>query len=122
MKIPFAGSTCPYCHQNKAKDQMYTTLALGLGLVLGYAGHTVLGGWGAVGGVFVGCALAFVVSGRSWSSPPVQSEGQEPLAPHAGSASAEERLLQLKEMRDKGLIDEDEYAERKKSLLDGMLR
>ncbi len=115
--IPFNGKVCPYCQRDKSKDQQYTVWAFILGLGLGYLGYKVFGVWGAIVGFVVGCVIAFVASSAGSSKPPdvrVTKERQTEIT----DTSSEVRLKKLRDLQQKGLIDDDEYTARKKAILD----
>lgn len=117
--IPFNGSVCPYCQRDKSKDQAYTVWAFILGLGLGWLGYKLFDVWGAIGGFVVGCVAAYAMSGAGKTKPPeVQVLEKTSLA--QSHTSSEIRLSKLKDLRDKGLIDDAEYQTRRKAILDDL--
>jgi glutaredoxin len=117
--IPFNGQVCPYCQRDKSKDQQYTVWAFILGLGLGYLGYKLFGGWGAIIGFVIGCVIAFVISGAGKSKlPDVNVVTEKIQADSTSQSQSEDRLKKLSDLRRKGLIDESEYATKRKAILD----
>lgn len=121
--VPFGGQVCPYCQRDKSMDQQYTVVALIVGVGLGFVGYKIIGFWGAIIGFIAGCAIAYLSSGAGKSKPPEVSIAR--AAPPAPSAlpsaietTSEQRLKKLNDLRQKELIDDSEYAERRKAILD----
>lgn len=115
--IPFGGQVCPYCQRDKTKDQQYTVLAFILGGGLGYLGYLIFGFWGAIIGFIVGCVIAIQISGAGSTKPPeVRITNANP--PESIETSSEVRLRKLNDLRQKGLIDDGEFAARRKAILD----
>lgn len=117
--IPFAGDVCPYCQRDKSNDQNYSALAFVFGLGLAFLGGYVFSVWGAIGGFFIGCVIAAVITGARKSKPPEIHVTNDVTTKLKGESSSE-RLLKLKRLFDGGLIDVDEYKRKKKEILDGL--
>ena len=83
-----------------------------------------------VGGNYVAMDVAgsdvrsLTLSGRAFACPPggaaPAAPAATPAAPAPAVASPEERLRKLQELRDKGLITEQEYATRRKEILQSL--
>jgi uncharacterized membrane protein len=116
--IPFVGSVCPYCQRDKTKDQQEFVLAMILGLVLGYLGLKFFGFWGAIGGFFGGILIAAIMRGTKTLAPEVRIT--KPQGPVSSKATDEARLRKIKELFDKGLIDEAEYQRKKNDVLNDL--
>jgi glutaredoxin len=118
--IPFNGSVCPYCQRDKSKDKAYTVWAFILGLGLGWLGYKLFGVWGAIGGFVAGCIAAYAMSGAGTSKLPEVRvlEDKGPAQTAQAQTSSEVRLNKLKDLLDKGLIDDAEYKARRKAIID----
>lgn len=118
--IPFAGQVCPHCQRDKSGDQQQQALiAIGvvIGGVIGLAVNDMFGVFigGVIGGI-VGLVLA--MSNAAKTKPPeVRIQESQISLPAAKKLSPEERLTELKTLREKGLLTEDEFSEKKKEIL-----
>ncbi|WON84437.1 MULTISPECIES: SHOCT domain-containing protein [Chromobacterium] len=86
------------------------------GLAGGFVGYIIFGFWGAVGGALVGCILAAATTLKGGSAPPVVSIAP-PTGAQQGSDALGSKLAQLKQIHEQGLITDEEYAEKKQSIL-----
>lgn len=113
--IPFGGNVCPYCQRDKSQDQGYTVLAFILGIIGGAIGYFIFGFWGALGGFFLGCIVAAAMTLNGQTKPP---EVQVVTAPPAqGDSTVAEKLAQLKQLHEQGLLTDDEFTSKKSDIL-----
>ncbi|MGE0823993.1 MAG: SHOCT domain-containing protein [Candidatus Binatia bacterium] len=119
-EIPFAGQVCPHCHRDQSQKRQQVIRAVSVALCLGFVGSLLFGAWGGILGFAFGYAAPFLARG---TTPPGIAEVKETLMPKSSETpkstetSIEVRLRKLNDLRQKGLIDEGEYVERKKAIL-----
>ncbi len=106
---PFVGDVCPYCQRKKSKDQTYVVFAMILGPIFAFLGYKVFDFGGAVGGFILGGVIAYIASGTGHTKPPEVATKND--------ISDEQRLIKLKELHDKGLINESEYNNKRHEIL-----
>lgn len=113
--VPFGGKVCPYCQRDKSQDQDYTVLAFILGIIGGVIGYFIFGFWGALGGLFLGCIAAAAMTPNGQTKPP---EVQVVTTPPAQTDSTvAEKLAQLKQLHEQGLLTDDEFTNKKSDIL-----
>jgi hypothetical protein len=101
-------------------------LAAIIGLGVGLLGYLINGWLGAFIGFLIGCFAGFLVAMAKAKSQPPEVRVVAPQAtdatpapdPGPSNGSAEARLDQLNSLRQRGLIDEQEYAARRKAIVD----
>lgn len=112
--VPMAGKVCPWCGHSKAADASWTMasyVAVGAAVV----GYFIAGFAGALGGFAAGWAgymLLPRLKGRISPSNPAQAS-----PPSLSSEPVADKLAQLKQLHDQGLISADEFATKKAELL-----
>src|SRR5690554_311719 len=116
-EIPYAGRVCPFCGNEKAQDKRNAWVAFGCGLVGIYIGFSIFdNGLISLFCFFPGYFLDYVFGGfiglaggkKKQSSTMVDSK---PL-PQQDSPIAN-KLAQLKQLHEQGLLTDDEYASKK---------
>jgi hypothetical protein len=129
--VPFSGAVCPYCLRDKSKDQQAMVWAFCLGAIFAVIGGNLFGFWAGVGGLVLGGVVAIaIVRPHETVAPVVRVEknqnGNISLYDEVSKVenmsrvpqSIEERLLTLKNLRDREIISEDEYNQRRKIILE----
>lgn len=128
--VPFGGQVCPYCQRDKSSDQAATVI-IGIGLVIGgFLGNLIAGFTGMIIGGFGLGIIAGVISmpGKNHSAKkPPRVRVDEParnIAPSPQkkpSATAtntpEARLLRLDELRNQGLLSNEEHRDQRKAII-----
>jgi hypothetical protein len=115
--IPFAGDVCPYCLRDKSEDQQYTVVASILGAALAYVGYLMFELVGAIAGFVVGGIIAVFVTraGGKTDAPEVAIVNEK----NKGEGDCtERRLKKLDDLKQKGLITDDEFSERRSKILE----
>ncbi|MCC6302396.1 MAG: SHOCT domain-containing protein [Gammaproteobacteria bacterium] len=114
--IPIAGEVCPYCQRNKSRDKAFTLSSYVGVFVGGLFGYFIFGLWGAVFGAIAGGIGAAVVAQRGKTEPPQVEIVSNSTQPQKND-SVSDKLLQLKDLHDKGLLNDEEFASKKSELL-----
>lgn len=128
--IPFGGQVCPFCQRDKSSDQA-ATVAIGIGLVIGgFLGNLIAGFTGMiVGGFVLGIiAGAISMSGKNNSAkkpPRVRIDEPAPIMPPspqkkpsvAAINTPEARLRRLDELRNQGLLSDEEHRDQRKAII-----
>lgn len=114
--VPFGGSVCPYCQRDKSQDQNYTVLAFILGIIGGAIGYFIFGFWGAPGGFLLGCIVAAAMISNGQTKPPEVQVVTAPLT--QSDSTVAEKLTQLKQLHEQGLLTDDEFTSKKSDILD----
>lgn len=141
MTIPNNASTCPYCHDEIKKGGstvLSLVFGLPLGIIIAIIGYNIgksfpiLGvdifgggigaGMGFLLGVFLGAILAVYVNDKIFVSriPSVTNENSK-LEQNTSSQEGNSvtlKLQQVEELKTKGLISEEEYHNKRKSILE----
>lgn len=118
--IPFSGAVCPYCHRDKSQDQAAQTLVLGVAAVVGAIGWFVFGFLGGMACFMVAGVVAalFTVGMKPKTNtrpPEVRVVSTPEVAQPDGSLA--QKLIQLKQLHDQGLLTEQEFATKKAEIL-----
>jgi glutaredoxin len=120
-EIPFGGNVCPYCQRAKAGDQQLQIVAIAVALVAGALGSALYGVTGGIVGLLLGALVGGVIAGflgPSRSKPPqVRISDPQSGAPDAGSSTLTAKLQELDELKNKGLISDEEYTTKRQQLL-----
>lgn len=82
-KIPFSADVCPYCHRDNSLAQGYYVLAMIAGLLCGWIGYKVGGGWGAIFGFVIAVITVFAKLGLSLETSPPTCESTNIITPHS---------------------------------------
>lgn len=128
--VPFGGQVCPYCQRDKSSDQA-ATVAIGIGLVIGgFLGNLIAGFTGMmVGGFVLGIiAGAISMSGKNHSAkkpPRVRIDEPARTVPPSpqkkpavvASDTPEARLRRLDELRNQGLLSDEEHRGQRKAII-----
>lgn len=124
-EISAVGDVCPFCGRDKSDDvgaAWGRFIGAALGAVIGYVKFGSLVGFAvcAVVGYVAGFIFGIVASGKKNKKP---ANAPMPQAPAPGIAqppagnSAADKLAQLKQMHDQGLLTDAEYASKKAEIL-----
>jgi hypothetical protein len=115
--IPFAGDVCPYCNRDNTADKQYVVMGFMFSVPALVAGYWIFDSVvAAIVGFVGGCVLAFFASGKNkkTDAPEVQVVDQ---GSKESTSNAAERMKALKSMLDDGLITDEEYKEKKESIM-----
>lgn len=118
-QIPFAGQVCPHCQRDKSADQQrhaISMIGIFVGGVIGYAVNEIMGA--IVGGSIGGAAAMFLpLAGTEKSVPPEVRIQEKTELPSPSKPNSADRLAELSLLKDKGLISEEEFSDKKNKIL-----
>jgi len=134
--IPFAGQVCPYCQRDKSGDQHAVVVGFffaAIGCGIGYLfSHELIGIlFGCVAGVIIGQSTkkkslppevrwseGFDTPSRPIGDVTARLEQLETLGRHPKPVSGiKDRLAQLETLRIEGIISDNEYSEKRQTIL-----
>lgn len=126
MDIPFAGQVCPNCQRDKSADQQWllkAQLILFIFIIPGaLIGALINGLLGALIGVAVSF-VAFIIYMMATKAPPPLAGPPKVHVSNMQSSenldntSIEQKLTSLAELKEKGLITEEEFLSAKKKII-----
>lgn len=126
MDIPFAGQVCPHCQRDKVVEQKWILKAQLVAFMFIIPG-AILGGLingflGAFIGIIVSLLACIIYLVFTTTPPPVAGPPEVHVSNPQGESSAnnpsvEQKLISLAELKEKGLITDDEFSNAKKNII-----
>jgi hypothetical protein len=117
-KVPFGGKVCPYCQRDKSSDQAEHGVAIILGFPLAFGGAYFFGFWGFVVGIVAAVVASSMMTKNASKPPEVQVVNQRATIGH--DTTDEIRLVKLKQLFERKLIDAAEYDKKRNEILQSM--